>query len=71
MSRTIQSRTKTYTRNKCGRGRETIVEKVDGMEGDDISDSDLDIIDIVTKEVNGGNTDKYIRGLLSSCFIIA
>lgn len=76
MSHTIQPRTKTYTRNKYDRGRETIVEKVDGMEGDDISDSDLDIsdldiIDVVTKEVNGGNTDKYIKGLLSSFFIVS
>lgn len=64
MSRSIQSRTKTCTHNKYERGRETIVEKVDGMEGDDISDSDLDILDVVTKEVNGGNTDKYIKGVI-------
>ncbi|QDS70112.1 hypothetical protein FKW77_005257 [Venturia effusa] len=61
MSRTIQSRTRTSTGSRYERGRETIVEKVDGMEGDDISDSDLDILDVVTKEVNRGNTDKYIR----------
>jgi hypothetical protein len=41
--------------------RETIVQKVDSMEGDDISDSDLDIVNVVTKEVGGGDTDKYIK----------
>jgi hypothetical protein len=64
MSRTISSRTKTHMRTQYERpGRKTIVEKIDGMEGDDISDSDLDIINVVTKEVDAGNTDKYIKGL--------
>jgi hypothetical protein len=63
MSRTIQSRTNTYTRTQYERPRrETIVEKIDGMEGNDISDDDLDIINVVTKEVDAGNTDKYIQG---------
>lgn len=64
MSRTIHPRSETYARNQYERGRKTVVEKVDGMEGDDISDSDLDILHVVTKEVNGGNTDKYIKRVL-------
>lgn len=63
MSRTLQSRTKTSTRNEYERGRETIVEKIGGMEGDDMSDSDLDIINVVTKEVDADHTDRYIKGL--------
>jgi hypothetical protein len=63
MSRTMSSRTKTYSRTRYERPRrETIVKKIDGMEGDDISDSDLDIINVVTKEVNPANTDQYIKG---------
>ncbi|TID19781.1 DNA excision repair protein [Venturia nashicola] len=66
MSRAIQPRTKTYTHNKYEPGRETIVEKVNGMEGDDISDSDLDILHVISKEVEGGNTDTFIRGVIGS-----
>lgn len=63
MSRTSLSQTKTYSRTQYERPRrETILEKIDGMEGNDMSDSDLDIINVVTKEVNAGNTDNYIKG---------
>jgi hypothetical protein len=66
MSRAIASRT-SYLHTRTA-PRKSIVEKINGFEGDvDVNDgdSDLDIINVVAKDLKTTVTDGYINGQLS------